>query len=244
MPASHSPDGIKLPQPLEARFAVVRRLSLLEGVSDNKLADLVTSTRWQDHSADEVILDVGDTKKDVFIVTEGVVRVIVRTAFGYESILDDLGTGSFFGELAAIDGMQRSANVTALSRTRLCVIPGSTFMELVLASPQVAHRLLCVLSAQVRNKDERLIEFGSLTVRQRLIAEMLRLSRSRGEKERVISPPPTQHVLAARVGTRRETISREMAEMSRSKLLTIQRGGIVLHRPEKLRAEIEARLQG
>lgn len=138
----------------------------------------------------------------------------------------------------------RSANVTTLTQTRLCVIPGVAFRDLVLASPKVAHRLMCSLVSLVRSKDERLIEFGSLTVRQRLIAELLRLSRPRGGGELVISPPPTQHILAARVATRRETVSREMAEMVRSGAITVGRGGIVLHHPDVLRAEIEARLQG
>ena len=73
---------------------------------------------------------------------------------------------------------------------------------------------------------------------QRLIAEMLRLSRERGSSgERVISPPPPQHILAARIGARRETVSRELARMSREGLLTVGRRAIVLHRPQALGAE-------
>jgi CRP/FNR family cyclic AMP-dependent transcriptional regulator len=112
----------------------------------------------------------------------------------------------------------------------------------VLSSPEAGHRLLRWLSGWLRSKDERLIEFGALTVRQRLIAELHRLSRGRADGERVISPPPAQHILAARVGTLRESVSREMAEMTRFGLLTVERGGIVLHRPEHLRTEIAARL--
>jgi CRP/FNR family cyclic AMP-dependent transcriptional regulator len=233
-----------LPQTPDDRFLAVARLPLFAGVSDEKLANLASRTSWQVHAAGETVMDVGDLTNEVFIIVAGAVRVVFRTAFGYETILNDLGTGDFFGELAAIDNGQRSANVTALLNTRLCVIPGVTFMDFVLSSPKVGHRLLCLLSSRLRGKDERLIEFGALTVRQRLIAELLRLSRSRAGGERVISPPPPQHILAARVGTRRESVSREMAEMTRSRLLTVERGGIVLHCPEQLRGEIEARLQG
>jgi CRP/FNR family cyclic AMP-dependent transcriptional regulator len=232
------------PRPLDGRFAVVSRVPLFAGISDERLADLAARTRWQVHAAGETVMDVGDTTNEVFIIAAGAVRVVFRTAFGYESILNDLDVGDFFGELAAIDNGQRSANVTALLHTRLCVIPGAAFMDFVLSSPEVGHRLLRRLSAWLRSKDERLIEFGALTVRQRLIAELLRLSRSRAGGERVISPPPPQHILAARVGTRRESVSREMAEMTRSGSITVGRGGIILHRPERLRAEIEARLQG
>jgi CRP/FNR family transcriptional regulator, cyclic AMP receptor protein len=81
-------------------------------------------------------------------------------------------------------------------------------------------------------------------VRQRLMAELLRLSRDRGNGERVLSPPPQQDVLAKRIGTRRETVSREMAEMARSRLIAVDRRAIVLLRPDALQAEIEARLRG
>jgi CRP/FNR family transcriptional regulator, cyclic AMP receptor protein len=219
-------------------------MQLFAGLSDEQLGDLASRSRWQIHAAGETVIDLGDRTADVFIITQGAVRVVVRTAFGYESILNELEAGDFFGEIAAIDGVPRSANVTTLVHTRLCVIPGVAFMDIVLSSPKVSHRLLCLLSSLLRAKDERLIEFAALTVRQRLIAELLRLSRSRGDGERMISPPPPQHILAARVGTRRESVSREMADMSRSGLMTVMRGGIVLHRPEALRAEIEARLQG
>jgi CRP/FNR family transcriptional regulator, cyclic AMP receptor protein len=231
-------------QPPDARLATVSRLPLLAGLSAEKLAEFMARTRWQAYVAGETVVDVGDTTNDVFFIIKGAVRVVVRTAFGYESILNDLGKGDFFGEVAAIDGIPRSASVTALVHTRLCVVPGPAFMDLVLSSPKIGHRLLCLLSSRLRNKDERLIEFGALTVRQRLIAELLRLSRGRANGERVISPPSPQHILAARVGTSRESVSREMAEMSRSGLITVGRGGIVLHRPEVLKSEIEARLQG
>lgn len=232
------------PQSMDARFAAIRRLWLFDGVSDEVLSDLASRTRLQNYAANEVVVDTGDATNDVFIIVEGMLRVIVRTAFGYESILDDMRPGAFFGEMAAIDKGDRSANVTAVTQTKLCVIPGSAFIERVLASPQVAHRLLAYLSKRLRDKDERLIEFGALTVRQRLIAELLRLARSRAGGEQIISPPPPQHILAARVATRRETVSREMAEMIRSGTISVVKGGIILHRPDRLKAEIEARMQG
>ncbi|MSP03426.1 MAG: Crp/Fnr family transcriptional regulator [Acetobacteraceae bacterium] len=208
------------------------------------MTSLSTRVRWRNCAAGEVVVDSGDPSDEVYFITEGAVRVVIRTVFGYESILNDLGAGAFFGELAAIDGDRRSANVTALSRTRLCIVPAAPFMKLVLSSADLSRRLLCLLSTRLRAKDERLIEFSVLSVRQRLIAELLRLSRDRGGGERVLSPPPPQHVLAGRIGTRRESISRELTEMSRAGLVTVGRRAIVLRQPEKLRAEIQARIQG
>ncbi|WP_227495434.1 hypothetical protein, partial [Pseudomonas aeruginosa] len=76
--------------------------------------------------------------------------------------------------------VRRSANVTALLRTRLCAVRGAARMELVLQCPAVGRRLLRLLTARLRDKDERLLEATALPVRQRLSAELLRLSRPRG----------------------------------------------------------------
>ena len=231
-------------QLLDGKLSLLRRLPLLAGVADDALITLGSRAYWQVYDAGKIIMDVGDLTNDVFVVAEGAVRIVVRTAFGYEAILNDLGSGDFFGELAAIDGAPRSANATALLKSRLCVIPGDAFMELALTTREVGRRLMAFLSTRLRAKDERLIEFSVLSVRQRLIAELLRLSHDRGGGVRVISPPPPQHVLAARVGTRRESVSREMGGLSRSGSVTVGRSAIVLHRVAALRAEVDARLQG
>ena len=234
------------PTPLTgmANLPSMRQLPLFAGVPDEALAALAARSRWQVYAPGEVVVDSGDATDEVFFVAEGAVRVVVRTALGYEAILNDLGAGQFFGELAAIDGTARSANVTALQRTRLCAIPGPAFMDVVLSSPAAGLRLMRLMAERLRAKDERLLEIMALPVRQRLMAELLRLSRDRGGGERALSPPPQQQVLAQRIGTRRETVSREMAEMARAKLLTVGRRAIVLHRPDALQAEIEGRLRG
>ncbi len=242
--ASPPPSAAAATPAAAANLSALRQLPFFAGVPDEALAVLAPRARWQAYAPGEVVVDSGDPTSEVFFVAEGAVRVVVRTALGYETILNDLGAGSFFGELAAIDGTARSANVTALQRTRLCAIPGPAFMDFVLASPAAGLRLMRLLAGRLRAKDERLLEIMALPVRQRLMAELLRLSRDRGNGERVLSPPPQQHVLAARIGTRRETVSREMAEMARARLITVGRRAIVLHRPDKLQAEVEGRLRG
>ena len=116
-----------------AKLPSLRQLPFFAGVPEELLLPLATRCRWQTCAQGEVVVDSGDASSEVFFVAEGAVRVVVRTALGYEAILNDLGAGSFFGELAAIDGVARSANVTALQRTRLCAVPGAAFMEIVLS---------------------------------------------------------------------------------------------------------------
>src|SRR5712675_1442401 len=89
-------DSVMRSQPPDDRFAVVSRLPLFAGIADERLADLASRTHWQAHEAGETVLDVGDTTNEVFVIAAGAVRVVQRTAFGYESILNDLSVGEYF----------------------------------------------------------------------------------------------------------------------------------------------------
>jgi CRP/FNR family transcriptional regulator, cyclic AMP receptor protein len=206
---------------------------------------------WRGYAPGEVVVDFDDPTTEVFLIASGTVRVAVRSAGGRELVLNEIGAGDIIGEIAAIDGAPRSANVTTTVRSRLCALPADAFLDIVYNSPAVCERLLRRLAAKLRLQTERALEREALSVRQRLCAELLRLSRPRpaagggaGEPAaRVVSPPPPQHEIAARIGARREAVSREMTDLERLGLLQRSPTAIVLPAPARLRALVEEGLR-
>lgn len=200
---------------------------------------------WRRFATGEVLIDYEEKSTDVYFLVSGEVRVLVRTQAGREVILDDMRAGEFFGELSAIDGIGRSANVAALTQGEVCAVPAGVFREIVFASPTVADRLLRLLAQRVRELNARLTEHAVLDLRHRLYAELLRLSAPRGGHpgERVISPPPYHHVLAARIGCRREQVTREFTTLSRDGIVERTRGALVLRQPELLRDRVSAAMR-
>lgn len=210
--------------------------------------DLVAFDRrclWRRFEEAQVVVDYEDASDDVYFIVAGDVRVLVRTSGGKEVILSDMHAGQFFGELAAIDGVPRSANVTALTRCDMAIVPGALFRDLVFGSRILTERLMRLLTGRIRMLNGRLIEHTVLDVRHRVYAELLRLSQPRAGHpgERIVSPPPYHHVLAGRVGCRREQISRELGAMITLGLAEKLKGGFVLKRPDDLMARIEAALR-
>lgn len=235
------------PSPADRPDGGLVRLAFLRGADPEALSAAAPLARWLAVGPGELVLDFGDATDDVFLVAEGAVRVVVRTPLGLEVILGDLGPGDVFGEMAAIDGAPRSANVTALHASRLCRLPAAAFLGVALRSSAVALRVMRVLTARLRLSDQRLFEQVALPVRHRLASELLRLSRPRdghGAAGRVVSPPPPRHVLAARIGSRRETVAAALAELAREGLVEVSARAIALPRPEALRAAIDAALRG
>lgn len=192
-----------------------------------------------------LLADFDDPGRQVYFIVRGAVRVELRTRGGREVIFRDQEEGSFVGELAAIDGAPRSAAITALRPTRVLVVPPEPFLETVTRAPVVCRRLLALLASRLRELSVRMAELSLMTTRQRVAALLLRDARPRaGSDVLVISPPPQQHVLAARIGARRESVSREIAAFERDGLVALERGALVIKDPKGLAAIAEAEREG
>jgi CRP/FNR family cyclic AMP-dependent transcriptional regulator len=191
---------------------------------------------WRRFVEGETIVDYEDDSSDVYFIIAGEVRVLIRTQAGKEIILAEMRAGQFFGELAAIDGAKRSANVTALTNAEVCIMPASVFREVISASKTCCDRLLKMLTGRIRELNARLAEHSIFDLKHRLYSELLRLAGPRPGKpaERTVTPPPYHHVLAARIGCRREQVTRELSAMAQEGLVEKTRGALVLLRPQIL----------
>ncbi len=125
-------------------------------------------------------------------------------------------------------------------------MPGPVFVETMFSHRPLAEAVLSQLIQWLRAMSERVGELGALNVRTRVHAELLRLARPDRDnpKRAIIVTPPNQSELAARINTRRETVSREINAMERSGLIERRRGAIVINDVIRLSAAIEAAVSG
>jgi CRP/FNR family cyclic AMP-dependent transcriptional regulator len=195
---------------------------------------------WRRYDDGEVVVDYEDESSDVYFIIAGEVRVLIRTSAGKEIILAEMRAGQFFGELSAIDGTKRSANVTALTRSELCIMPANVFREVVTSSKTTCDRILRLLTARVRELNARLAEHSIFDLKHRLYSELLRMAGPRPGRpsERTVTPPPFHHVLAARIGCRREQVTRELSSLSHEGLIEKTRGALVLLKPHVLETRL------
>lgn len=224
-----------------ARLAGIK---LFKGL-DIDLERFEARANWRRFDPEEVLVDFDEPSTDVYFLLSGEVRVLMRTASGKEVILYEMKPGDLFGELAALDGVPRSANVTALTRGEACVMPASVFKELLFSHQSVAERLFCLMASRIRELNARFMEQTVLDLRHRLYSELLRLSTPRQDRagERVITPPPFHHIVAARIGCRREQITREFTMLTQEGLIERTRGALILRQPDVLKARVAEALQ-
>ncbi len=223
----------------------LQRIPFFKDVTDIDVERFERACIWKRVDPGEVIVDFEDQSTDVYFIVSGEVRVLIRTINGKEVILGELRAGDFFGELSAIDSTPRSANVTALTRCDMCAVPAHVFREMMFSSPTIAEKIMRLLVSRIRELNTRLTEHALLDLKHRLYSELLRLSTPRAGHagERVVTPPPYHHVLAARIGCRREQVTRELSALATEGILERTRGAFVIRRPHVLEERIAEALR-
>lgn len=222
--------------------AALRRIALLQDVPDARLAALARECAWRHAAAGETVVtrDAGD--RGVYLVAAGRVQVTTYSAGGRQVTFRDVAAGDWFGEVAAIDGGPRSADVQALEPSLLAVLPPALFAALLETEPGVARQVLQRLTALVRSLSERVIELSTLGVTQRLQAELLRLAREagvHGNRAR-LEPAPRHADLASRISTYREQVSRELSALQQAGLVEKDGRALVLGDVAALARLVEA----
>jgi CRP-like cAMP-binding protein len=209
----------------------------LSRLSEADRAGLAAHWSVRRYGRDETILAHDEPGRDVFFLLEGRARATIFSEGGRAIAYRDIDPGDIFGELSAIDGRPRSASVVALEAICIAKLPEAAFRHLVDASPAFAWALLQHLSVQMRRMTERVYEFSTLVVRERLIRELLRLSADAAEVEggSSITPAPTHFDLAARISTHREAVSREMSALAKLQLIERQGRTLLLRDLKALR---------
>lgn len=212
--------------------------SFLSKLCEADLAAL--SGRWTAHShgEGELIIAHGDTGRDVFFLLEGRARVTLFSEEGREIAYRDIAPGDIFGELASIDGKERSASIIALEQARAACLPAAAFRDLVQTHPSLAWTLLEHLSALLRRMTERVYQYSTLVVRERLILELIRRAEETDPPSGQVSlnPAPTHFELAAAISTHREAVSREMSTLAKRGLIAKRGNRLVLSDIGRLQA--------
>src|SRR5262249_14299825 len=166
---------------------------------------------WRKCDGGKQIVGYQDASTDVFFLLSGKARAIIHSAKGKDVVFVDLKATMMFGEIAAIDRGPRSASIEALEPCLIASLSSDAFEKLMLREPSVAIATLRHVAADVRRLSERVFEFSTLVVQNRIQAELLRLAGEAGERhgEAVLSPAPSLSDIADRISTHREAVSRE-----------------------------------
>lgn len=188
-------------------------------------------------AAGRTLLAIGARTRDVSCIVEGRARIVLYSRDGREVSVRELGPGDVFGELAALDGGQRSASVVALTPVTVSVMARADFLNCLDASPAASLWLARRLGAEVRRLTERVFELSALSMQAKLHCELLRLARLAGPAA-TLSPAPTHEELANRIGSNREAVTRELRRLVRLGIIATRRRQLAFRDLERLETTV------
>ena len=216
----------------DERASGLKRASVLAKLSDAALERLGQKCKWRRHGAGEQIVGRQDFSTDVYFLLAGTARAISYSSEGKAVVFVDLRAGAMFGEVAAIDRQPRSASIEAIEPCEIASLSADDFEQLMLREPTVAVAALRQVTANVRRLSERVFEFSTLAVQNRIHAELLRLAGRPAQPRSAVtlSPAPSLADIADRISTHRE-----LSRLTAIGLLRRDKGDLVITDVAKLR---------
>ena len=183
---------------------------------------------WHRVEKGSEVIGQKQSSNDVYFVVEGRVAAKGFSLEGKEVTYAEIDRGEIFGEFSAIDGQSRSASIQALEDTYLARMTSADFRQLILQMPEVGLKLVELLVQKNRVVTNRMFEFSTMAVSQRICAELLRMlgPQPNGENSGIISPSPSHYEIATRLSTHREAVSKELANLSRQGIVKSSRRSI------------------
>lgn len=205
----------------EISAGTLAAVELFYDLSFNDRKVVADKCRGMKFAAGDTITSHNDVDNDVYFIISGRVKVAIYSASGKEICFRNQAAGEMFGEIAAVDNKSRSAYVTALSETVLAAMSADCFLWLLQLYPSIMTRTLARFAQLIRLLSERVVEFSSLDVRNRIHAELLRMAWQNMDNANTatISPAPKHVELASRISSHREAITRELTQLTSSGLI-------------------------
>jgi len=212
------------------------KLPLLSCLSEQEMAILREHCDACSFDPGDIILERGEHDKSVYFIIQGCAHVLNYSSSGRAVTYASAARGEMFGEMAAIDGLPRSAWVCAITHCKLIKVRDEAFMGFVQNNSTFAISVLRKLSNNLRELDKRLINILSLGAEQRVCIEIISMAEPDPEapgRYRVLEMP-THSNFANLIGSSRETVSRILSRLKTDRLITFSNKGLEISDRKKL----------
>jgi len=188
----------------------------------------VARARIRHFTAGEAIFLMGSPGNSMMAVLRGAVRISVPSPEGREIVLAILQPGEVFGEIALLDGKERTADARAMMDCDLAVLERRYVMEFLERQPDAWPRLVEVLCSRLRAADLHMAEVAMQPLPVRLAKVLLRMGHSETLGRPTDRLQVSQRELGNIVGAARESVNKCLSEWQRSGCLRIERASITI----------------
>jgi CRP-like cAMP-binding protein len=209
-----------------------RKHPLFGSLEPAERQDLLAHLGVRPAASGDVIFREGDEADGLYGVLAGRIIVTVGSASGKELTLNSFGPGSFFGEIAFLDGRGRTATALAREPSRLIFLGRTAFLPFLRRRPEAALRTIAFLCERLRRTTQLVQDTTFLDVPTRLAKQVAAIAQEYGTRQGAqgaLTLKVSQHELAQMLGVSREIVSRQLAQWRQAGIIEIGRGRLVVH---------------
>ena len=181
-----------------------------------------------------IVFRKGDIGTSLYAVCAGAIRISSPSEQGKDAIFNLIVPGEIFGEIAFLDGGQRTADAVAIENGELLVIERRDFVPLLAGHPEVAMQLIELLCARLRRTSEQVEDIVFLGLADRLAKVLLHLYRRAATASASGKIRVTQREISQMIGVSRESANKQLQNWQRRKWVKVERGGISILAPDAL----------
>lgn len=225
------------------RLATLQKTPLFAELENHELVYVAERAVVHHFNPGQLIFSEGDPCPGLWVIESGKVRIFKSSPNGREQVLAIEGPGRSVAELPVFDEGKYPASAASVGETSLLFVSKDDFQSLCLKHPQVALKVLRTVGRRLRGLVAMIEELSFSTVRHRLIALLVRMARQGEQTTRgiVVMLPPNNQELAARIGTVRELISRNLSRLQAEDLIEVDGRKLIIRNLTALQNELKDR---
>ncbi len=224
--------------------ALLSNSELLSGLDEAMLDRLLSMTVTRRLDKNETLFVKGDPGDSLFGVQEGKIKIVTTSPNGKEVTLNIIEEGQFFGEIALLDGMDRTADAIAMEKTEVLVIQRRDFIPFLEKHPKLCIQVMQLLCHRVRLTSEMVEDAAFLPLDGRLAKRLLNLADLYGQEQPgggvLIGLNLPQQELARMMGTSRESVNKQLQIWRNEGWIELARGKVTILNEEALQFVLEA----
>ena len=227
----------------DAIGGLLDRCALFHVLDDATKRQLAARAQRRRYKMGDVIFRVGAPGDIMMAVIAGTVRIVAPSPQGKEIVLGELQVGEVFGEIALLDGGERSADAVAHTNCELVALERRDLLAALQRNPEACLRLLEVLCKRLRQADEHITEIAFFELPVRLAKVLLRTTVHAAGAARAAKPKValSQRELGNMIGGTRESVNRCLRGWQRRGVIRLAKGWIILEDPAALTEIAELR---
>lgn len=219
------------------RRALLAQHFLLAKLDENALDTLLAVASERRFTNGQVIFQKGDPGTSMMAVLSGRVRISAYSEDGREIILNMVDPGHLFGEIALLDGKERSADATAMGKTEILILDRRDFLPFLERNPKSAVQLIEVLCERLRRTSEMVESIAFLDFGARLARLLVQMSEHYGKETDqglLINIRISQADLGNLIASTRESVNRQLSAWTQEGVIAMEQGKITIIDQEAL----------